>query len=71
MWYDFNTLAVEADNQWLLTNVEPIDEVFQKWKSVYSLRKKLIFDDQIPILEYFDKYPCIETYPVKLVRFFL
>ncbi|XP_071568947.1 uncharacterized protein [Temnothorax nylanderi] len=45
--------------QWLFQHTEPWEQVYEYWNNTYRARNKLLMQDKLNVLEYFNKFPCL------------
>ncbi|XP_039306455.1 uncharacterized protein LOC113004589 isoform X1 [Solenopsis invicta] len=46
--------------QWLFHHTEPWEQVCEYWNNTYRARNKLLMQDKLNVLEYFNKFPCLQ-----------
>ncbi|XP_039304090.1 uncharacterized protein LOC113003214 isoform X3 [Solenopsis invicta] len=46
--------------QWLFHHTEPWEQVCEYWNNTYRTRNKLLMQDKLNVLEYFNKFPCLQ-----------
>ncbi|XP_071568948.1 uncharacterized protein [Temnothorax nylanderi] len=51
--------ASEDKLQWLFQHTEPWEQVYEYWNNTYRARNKLLMQDKLNVLEYFNKFPCL------------
>ncbi|XP_071574426.1 uncharacterized protein [Temnothorax nylanderi] len=45
--------------QWLFQHTEPWEQVYEYCNNTYRARNKLLMQDKLNVLEYFNKFPCL------------
>ena len=57
--YGIHFLDLEKLN-WLLSHLEPWDQVEKNWQESYETRRELLNHENLPIQEYIDKFACLK-----------